>query len=72
MFAALDEQNKKLISDYLFSRDDLTILSITHDVSEQALLYYDEIIVMEQGRVLKMGEAKKMLPFIENYMNNVC
>ena len=72
MFSALDEQNKKLISDYLFSRDDLTILSITHDVSEQALLYYDEIIVMEQGRVLKMGEAKKMLPFIENYMNYVC
>ena len=72
MFSALDEQNKKLISDYLFSREDLTILSITHDVSEQALLYYDEIIVMEQGRVLKMGEAKKMLPFIENYMKNVC
>ena len=70
MFSALDEHNKKQISDYLFSREDLTILSITHDVSEQALLYYDEIILMEQGRVLKMGEAKKMLPFIENYMKN--
>lgn len=67
MFSALDEQNKKKISDYLFGRKDLTILSVTHDLSEEALKLYDEIIVMDSGRIIRQGETAEMMTFLEEF-----
>lgn len=65
MFSALDEQNKKKISEYLFGRKDLTILSVTHDISKEALQFYDEIIVMDSGRIVRQGETAEMLMFLK-------
>ncbi len=70
MFSALDEQNKKQISDYLSGCDDLTILSVTHDIREEALELYDEIIVMEEGQIVRQGERESMLPFLKEFFDN--
>lgn len=60
MFAALDEKNKKLLSSYLLTKPDLTVISITHDVSDESLVYYDEIIVMNEGRVAFCGKLEEL------------
>lgn len=65
MFSALDEKNKKQISDYLFGRGDLTLVSVTHDIQEEALKFYDEIIVMDGGQILRQGETEIMLPYLK-------
>lgn len=67
MFSALDEQNKKKISEYLFGRKDLTILSVTHDISEEALQFYDEIIVMDSGRIVRQGKTAEMFAFLRDF-----
>lgn len=65
MFSALDEKNKKHISDYLAGRKDLTILSVTHDIQEESLMLYDEIIVMDAGQIIRQGTAEIILPFLK-------
>lgn len=67
MFSALDEQNKKLISDYLSGREDLTVLSVTHDIREEALQLYDEIIVMDGGQIVRQGETDVIFPFLQEF-----
>ncbi len=52
MFAALDKKSKKRISEFLFALKDLTIISITHDIDEDLLGFYDVIITMDKGRVV--------------------
>lgn len=66
MFSALDEKNKKHISDYLSGRRDLTVLSVTHDIQEEALKLYDEIIVMDAGQIIRQGETETILPFLKD------
>lgn len=65
MFSALDEKNKKLISDYLSGRGDLTLVSVTHDIREEALKFYDEIIIMDGGQILRQGETEIVLPYLK-------
>lgn len=67
MFSALDEKSKKLLGNKLFLREDFTMVVITHDISEASLNYFDEIILMEGGKVLKQGEKSEMLPYIKEY-----
>lgn len=67
MFSALDEQNKRLISDYLSGREDLTVLSVTHDIREEALQLYDEIIVMDGGQIARQGETDVIFPFLQEF-----
>lgn len=67
MFSALDEQNKKKISEYLFGRKDLTILSVTHDISEEALQFYGEIIVTDSGRIVRQGKTAEMFAFLRDF-----
>lgn len=67
MFSALDEKSKKLLGNKLFLREDFTMVVITHDISEASLNYFDEIILMEDGKVLKQGEKSEMLPYIKEY-----
>lgn len=70
MFSALDEKNKKRISDYLSGRGDLTLFSVTHDIQEEALKFYDEIIVMDAGQIIRQGETEMMLPFLREFFGN--
>lgn len=67
MFSALDEKSKKLLGNKLFQREDFTMVVITHDISKDSLDYFDELILMEDGRVVKQGGKSEMLPYIEEY-----
>jgi len=51
MFAALDKESKRAISEFILTDCNYTVISITHDVSDEMLHYYDEIIVMDEGKV---------------------
>lgn len=68
MFSALDEKNKKQITGYLSERRDLTVLSVTHDIQEEALKLYDEIIVMDAGQIIRQGEPEVILPFLKDFL----
>ncbi|MCM1057762.1 MAG: ABC transporter ATP-binding protein/permease [Firmicutes bacterium] len=68
MFSALDRGSREKISEYLSGRKDLTILSVTHDISREALAFYDEVIVMDSGRIVRQGETTEMLDFVEEFL----
>lgn len=55
MFSALDKKNKNLLSAFLLRIPELTIVSITHDISDEALGYYDEVIIMDEGTIIFKG-----------------
>lgn len=67
MFSALDEKSKKMLGNKLFKKDDLTMVVITHDLSDDSLDHFDELILIENGRIIKQGEKKEMLPYIKEY-----
>ncbi len=58
MFSALDKNNKNLLSAFLLRIPELTVVSITHDVSKEALKYYDEVIIMDEGTIIFKGAPK--------------
>ena len=60
MFSALDNKNKNLLSLFLLRKPELTVISITHDISEEALSYYDEVIIMEEGTIVFKGTLEDM------------
>lgn len=51
MFSGLDEVSKRDISSFLFSDGDLTVISVTHDISPENLSNYDGIVIMRDGGV---------------------
>ena len=61
MFYALDVKNKELLSSYLLTIPNQTVISVTHDVLEKALSFYDEVIKMEDGKVIFRGSPSDMI-----------
>jgi len=53
--SAVDKQTGNDIENRLLERDDLTLITITHSLDEQMLRKYDEIIYMEEGRIIEYG-----------------
>ena len=59
--SALDLQTAYDIEKTLLDIDELTVITITHKLSEEILTHYDEIIVMEQGQIVEAGSFKELL-----------
>ena len=59
--SAVDRQTGSDIENRLLARKDLTLITITHSLDEEMLRQYDEIIYMEEGRIIESGPFKKLL-----------
>ncbi len=59
--SAIDRQTAYDIEHRLLMRDDLTLISITHNMSAETLRLYDEIFYLENGRVAEHGRLDDLL-----------
>lgn len=59
--SALDTKTAYEIEDTLLRLDDLTVLTVTHKLSQSLLSRYDEIIVMDKGKVVEMGSFSELV-----------
>ena len=59
--SALDLQTAYDIEKTLLAIDELTVITITHKLSEEILSDYDEIIVMDQGQIVESGSFNHLL-----------
>lgn len=53
--ASLDFQTASLIDSLLVNKGGLTLICIAHKVNKELLQCYDEILVLEEGRILEHG-----------------
>lgn len=58
--ANLDNQNAQRIESILISISETLIISITHRLNEQTIKKYDNILVMEDGRVTESGSFEQL------------
>ncbi|MBD5639244.1 ABC transporter ATP-binding protein [Clostridium botulinum] len=59
--SAIDMQTAYDIESKLLSIEDLTLITITHKMSEELLSLYDEIIYMESGQIVERGNLRELL-----------
>lgn len=59
VFANLDKQSSRLITNFINQHPDLTVISISHDVTAENLNLYDVIISLENGRVKEITKGEK-------------
>lgn len=59
--SALDLQTAYDIEKTLLGIDELTVITITHKLSEEILSQYDEIIVMDRGQIVEAGTFDELV-----------
>ncbi|KIN80019.1 ABC transporter ATP-binding protein [Clostridium botulinum] len=59
--SAIDMQTAYDIESKLLSIENLTLITITHKMSEELLSLYDEIIYMENGQIVERGNLRELL-----------
>lgn len=59
--SALDLQTAYDIEKTLLGIDELTVITITHKLSEEILSQYDEIIVMDHGQIVEAGTFDELV-----------
>lgn len=59
--SAIDMQTGYDIESKLLNIEDLTLITITHKMSEELLGLYDEIIFMEDGAIVESGSLNELL-----------
>lgn len=67
--SAIDMQTAYDIESKLLSIDDLTLITITHKMSEELLGLYDEIIYMENGLIIENGTFKELINKEEKFLD---
>ncbi|MCC3867410.1 ABC transporter ATP-binding protein [Terrisporobacter mayombei] len=69
--SAIDMQTGYDIENRLLNLDNLTLMTITHKMSQELLSLYDEIIFMEDGKIIEQGNftdlIKKEAKFYDFY-----
>ena len=55
------------IENRLLKLDDLTLITITHKMSEELLSLYDEIIFMEDGKIVEQGSFNDLIKKEERF-----
>lgn len=60
-FAALDVANKRLLQKKIYHDLPKTIIAVTHDISEDCLKYFDEILIMENGKLVAAGPGADIM-----------
>ena len=59
--SALDTKTAFDIEDKLLEIDTLTVITVTHKLIKEILNRYDEIIVMDKGRIIEKGSFKQLV-----------
>ncbi|WP_026906802.1 ABC transporter ATP-binding protein [Paucisalibacillus globulus] len=59
--SALDSESSLRLQEDLLTNKELTIISITHGLNERLLSYYDEILVIEDGRLIESGDFHSLI-----------
>lgn len=67
--SAIDMQTAYDIESKLLRVDELTLITITHKMSEELLGLYDEIIYMENGTIVEKGNLNELLQRKEKFFN---
>lgn len=60
-FSALDVANKRKVENYILCSEEMkekTLITVTHDLSEDSLNLYDEILQMDGGRLVAYDRRK--------------
>ena len=58
--SSLDSHTAGLIDSLLVNMEELTLICITHKVNKELLQCYDEILVLEEGRILEHGSYENL------------
>ena len=67
--SAIDMQTAYDIESKLLSIKDLTLITITHKMSEELFGLYDEIIYMENGQIMEKGTFKELINKEEKFLD---
>ncbi|WP_027624603.1 ABC transporter ATP-binding protein [Clostridium lundense] len=67
--SAIDMQTAYDIESKLLNIENLTLITITHKMSEELLSLYDEIMYMENGQIVERGNLKELLEKREKFFN---
>lgn len=59
--SAMDSETTKLIEDSILSLENVTCIAITHKLTPSSLQRYDEILVMEHGKIVEQGTYDSLL-----------
>lgn len=59
--SALDNETANYIENTILNMDDITSIVITHRLTESTLKQYDEIVVMENGKIVGIGKFNEVL-----------
>ena len=59
--SALDSKTAFEIEDTLLKIDDLTVITVTHKLIDSILNRYDEIIVMDNGKIIEKGNFNELM-----------
>lgn len=59
--SAMDNGTTKLIEDSILSLENVTCIAITHKLTPSSLQKYDEILVMEHGKIVEQGSYEALL-----------
>lgn len=59
--SAIDRETARDIEQRLLSRNDLTLITITHALDADMLRQYDEIIYMEDGQIVESGSLDNLI-----------
>lgn len=58
-FSAMDRETGDLIQRKLLALPDKTILVVTHDLAPEHLRLYDEVLVLQDGRLIFAGPPEQ-------------
>lgn len=67
--SALDTGTSFEIENTILNMKGITVLTITHNINAEILRRYDEIIIMENGRIVQRGKYDELNIEIEKYGN---
>ena len=52
-FSAVDANTTKILEKAIFSIPNKTMIVVTHKITEENLKYFDEILTIERGKLIK-------------------
>lgn len=58
--AALDSETTNFVEDSILSLENITCVAVTHKLNSGSLKKYDEILVMEQGKIVERGSYDEL------------
>lgn len=70
--AAIDKQTAYTIEDGLLNLNDMTLITITHNLRPELLSRYDQIIFMQDGRIADLGSFDDLLNQSSDFRSFYC